>query len=55
MSLRNFDRHGLGNLQHDPVKPLDRLKIPPWLLYILFLGVFGYAATLMQSSEELNF
>lgn len=38
MSIRNYDRHGLGHLVHDPVKPLDRLKIPPWLLY---MGVFA--------------
>lgn len=42
MSIRNIDRHGIGNLVHDPVKPLDRLKIPPFLLYMLAFGGFLY-------------
>ena len=55
MSIRNVDRHGLGNLQHDPVKPLDRLKIPPFLLYLLVLGGILYVVTMMQDSEETGF
>ena len=54
MSIRNIDRHGLGNLQHDPVKPLDRVKVPPWLLYLMVLAAFGYVAMTMQESEETN-
>lgn len=54
MSIRNVDRHGLGNLQHDPVKPLDRVKIPPWLLYLLFFSAFGYVVMSMQEQEESN-
>ena len=47
MSVSNYDRHGVENLQHDHVKPLDRLKIPPWLLYstvlffIVWVGMYG--------------
>jgi hypothetical protein len=54
MSIRNVDRHGLGNLQHDPVKPLDRLKVPPWLLYAFFLAGFAYVAMSMESTESTN-
>lgn len=55
MSIRNVDRHGLGNLKHDPVKPLDRLKIPPFLLYMLVLGAFLYVMATMRDSEEMDF
>jgi hypothetical protein len=55
MSIRNVDRHGLGNLKHDPVKPLDRLKIPPFLLYMLILGAFLYVIVTMRDSEEMEF
>lgn len=47
MSIRNYDRHGLGNLVHDPVKPLDRLKLPPWLLYML---VFAMSSALFLAT-----
>jgi hypothetical protein len=36
------------------VKPLDRLKIPPWLLYLLVFSAFAYLAMTMQESEEAN-
>ena len=55
MSIRNVDRHGLGNLKHDAVKPLDRLKIPPFLLYMLVLGAFLYVMATMRDSEEMDF
>ena len=44
MSMRNYDRHGMANLAHEETKPLDRLKIPPWLIYGVLLGMFlgGY-------------
>jgi hypothetical protein len=38
MSIRNVDRHGIANLKHDPVKPLDRFKIPPFLIYFIIFG-----------------
>jgi hypothetical protein len=47
MSVANYDRHGIEKLQHEPVKPLDRLKIPPWLvfgtvfLFIVWIGFFN--------------
>ena len=47
MSIRNIDRHGLGNLVHDPVKPLDRLKIPPFLLYMLGFGGILYGMAML--------
>jgi hypothetical protein len=55
MSIRNIDRHGIGNLRHDPVKPLDRLKIPPFLLYLLALGGILYVVTMLQDTEEVGF
>lgn len=42
MSIRNVDRHGLGNLKHDATKPLDRIKLPPWILYMIAFGAFLY-------------
>lgn len=55
MSIRNIDRHGLGHLRHDEVKPLDRLKIPPFLLYLMVLGGLIYVMATMQDSEEMSF
>jgi hypothetical protein len=55
MSIRNVDRHGLGNLTHDPVKPLDRLKVPPFLLYFMAFAVFGYIGLTLKDNEELQF
>jgi hypothetical protein len=31
---------------------LDRLKVPPWLLYLFVLVCFGYCAMTMQDKEE---
>ena len=42
MSIRNYDRHGMANLAHEEVKPLDRIKIPAWLIWgVLSLLVLG--------------
>ena len=42
MSIRNYDRHGMANLAHEEVKPLDRVKIPAWLIWgVLGLMFFG--------------
>lgn len=37
MSIRNEDRHGLANLQHERVKAFDRFHMPPWLVFALVL------------------
>mgnify|MGYP006103740141 CR=1 FL=1 len=37
MSIKNEDRHGLANLKHEEVKPLDRLHVPPFLVISIFL------------------
>ena len=59
MSLMNYDRHGMENLKHDKVKPFDRIKIPPVVLY----GIFGCFILILlakmledqeQSSEKLT-
>ena len=54
MSIRNYDRHGMGNLMHEPVKPLDRFKIPPFVLYALVFGIFGYFVVRTGSDKGLN-
>lgn len=53
MSIRNVDRHGLENLKHDPVKPLDRLKIPPWAIYLFVFGSVLFLASKYFDNEEL--
>ena len=37
MSIRNEDRHGLGNLTHEPVKLFDKIK---WVKILMFSFVF---------------
>ena len=54
MSIRNYDRHGMANLMHDPVKPLDRAKIPPWLLYLIVFSLFGYFVVRVQNDKGLD-
>jgi hypothetical protein len=54
MSIRNEDRHGLGNLKVDSPKPLDRLKIPPFLIYFLVFGGLLYMATKFIDQEDLK-
>ena len=55
MSIRNYDRHGIGNLAHDEVKPLDRAKIPPYLLYFLVFSLVSgiYLATYGDKSLDI--
>jgi hypothetical protein len=55
MSIRNYDRHGLENLKHDHVKPLDRLKIPPFVIYIWFFGAIIYVFMKYFENEEFHF
>ena len=54
MSIRNVDRHGLDNLRHDEVKPLDRIKIPPFVLYLVVLCGFAYMGMMYLENEELQ-
>ena len=54
MSIRNYDRHGMANLAHEPVKPLDRLKIPPWLLYMLIVTIFAYFVVNFENDKGLD-
>ena len=48
MSIRNEDRHGMANLQHERVKPFDKYKVPPFVIFILvsipLIYVFGVIA-----------
>ncbi|CDW90586.1 UNKNOWN [Stylonychia lemnae] len=55
MSIRNVDRHGMNNLKHDPVKPLDRLKVPPFLIYFVFFGTILGLMYQAQNAKDLNF
>lgn len=54
MSIRNMDRHGLANLAHDAVKPLDRLKIPPYFLYGLAIFIFLSTMWHQMDNEEMQ-
>jgi hypothetical protein len=54
MSIRNEDRHGLSNLKHDPVKILDRLHIPPYILYFFALSIFGGIVSSSANNEDAN-
>jgi hypothetical protein len=55
MSIRNVDRHGLEYLKHDRVRPLDRLKIPPFLIYIIVFGGILYLMAAYYDNAELQF
>ena len=54
MSIRNVDRHGLDNLRRDFTKPLDKLKIPPILLYIVVILAVFYVIALLIEKDETN-
>jgi hypothetical protein len=53
MSIRNVDRHGIGNLKQDAAKPLDRIKIPPYIIYLLLFGGIIYLVGAYHENEEL--
>jgi len=55
MSVRNVDRHGLGNLKKDETKAFDRIKVPPFLIYIIVLGWGLYVIAKMNNNEEMKF
>ena len=54
MSVSNYDRNGIENLTHEPVKPLDRMKIPPWAIYTIVFCIFGLLGTRSWFDEELD-
>ena len=54
MSIRNYDRHGMANLAHEPVKPLDRFKIPAWVVYGCLFSIFAYVVVASQTDKGLN-
>ena len=54
MSIRNYDRHGMANLAHDKVKPLDRLHIPPWVIYGVIFSVVAYTTMKVNMDKGLN-
>lgn len=54
MSVQNYDRHGIENLQHDPVKPMDRLKIPPIFIYITILSGLAYIKFIQLTNEDME-
>ena len=54
ISLSNYDRHGMVNLSHDPVKPLDRFKIPPWFLYFCVFTFIAFVTVKTSQDKGLN-
>lgn len=53
MSIRNEDRHGMANLQHERVKSFDKFHVPPALVFLLVgCPVLVYLATHMNAEEE---
>lgn len=55
MSIRNYDRHNMESLRHDTVKPFDRLKMPPWFLYLFVFSLVASVATKYMNDKNLNF
>jgi hypothetical protein len=47
----NYDRHGMQNLKHDHVKPLDRIKLPPYVIYC-FVFLFGSMALMKHINND---
>ena len=56
MSIRNEDRHGLANLTHERTKAMDKLHMPPWLIFLLvaFPVCFLVADKMQHEEAELN-
>ena len=52
MSIKNEDRHGLANLQHERVKPLDKAHISPVTIIIIMLGPIAYFIVKGYSDNE---
>ena len=54
MSIRNYDRHGMENLKHEAIKPMDRLKIPPYVLYFVVFATFAMITYKANTDETLD-
>lgn len=52
MSIKNEDRHGLKNLTHERVKPLDKAHIPPYVIFITLLLPFTYYMSKFITDNE---
>ena len=52
MSIRNEDRHGLANLQHERVKAFDKLHIPPIIIFLLIGLPIVYCFAYITDKEE---
>ena len=44
----------MANLAHDKVKPLDRLHIPPWIIYGVIFSVIAYTTMKVNMDKGLN-
>ena len=44
----------MANLAHDKVKPLDRLHIPPWVIYGVIFSVIAYTTMKVNMDKGLN-
>jgi hypothetical protein len=52
MLYKQKDRHGIADLAHDHVKPFDRIKVPPFLVYgIIFLTISALYQMRFQNKE----
>ncbi len=54
MSIRNEDRHGLANLTHERVKGLDKIHVPPYLIFgviILPIIIFIYQRVIVEDEK----
>lgn len=54
MSVRNYDRHGMENLKIEGAKPLDRVKFPPWALYLMLFSLFAMVTYKSHTNEDLD-
>ena len=52
MSIKNEDRHGLANLQHERVKPFDKAHISPIAIIFIVLGPIAYFIVKKVSEDE---
>jgi hypothetical protein len=54
MVWQKKDRLGLDNLRHDPVKPLDRIKIPPFMIFGILFLTFSMILFVKLENEEMD-